>query len=414
MTISIHATRALRAFMCALALGAAASLAHAQSNQLPRIPLVPNEPSDVRSGMVFGGTVAIGRGGQAFVGAPYTDGHGAVYVFKQQGAKWLQSQKLVPPDMAPAHFGDRLVTDYLGGALISDTERGRVYWFETDSSTGVLRAKAVLTGGVEQFGSTVAIEGCTAFIASGGGSTGQPTGAGYVHVFNRCASGTWAYLGSFQAPDRQPQDLFGYSLGFTGTDLFVGAPGHDSSTGAVYRYAFVPGSGRTNWKFMQKITQAHAAAGNRFGTSVSFKGGLAVLSAPGTVTGEVDLWKRDANKNWLYSSTLVNPDTTFDAFGQKVLVTFERVLISTQMNPFSLKIPGSLYVYRRGAGDALTLEEHMVQNTFDSDTVFASAFDTSGQALLIGEPGRFVDLGNNGPPVRGGGADLYVLPAIPH
>jgi hypothetical protein len=334
-----------------------------------------------------------------------------VYVFTQQGGKWPQSQKLVAPDITPSHFGDRIATDHQSGVMISDTQRGRVYWFESDGVTGVFRAKAVLTGGVEQFGTAAALEGCTAFIASGGGSTGQPTGPGYVHVYNRCPEEkAWAYLGSFQAPDPQPQDLFGYSLGFTGTDLFVGAPGHDNSTGAVYRYAFVPGSGRTNWKFMQKITQAHAAAGNRFGTSVSQRAGLAVLSAPGTVTGEVDVYKRDANRNWVYASTIVNPDTTYDAFGQKVMVTFERVLISTQMNPTSLKIPGSLYVYRRGAGDVLSLEEHMVQINPD-DTSFAASFDTSGRALVIGEPGRFIDLGNNGPAVPGGGADLYVLPA---
>jgi hypothetical protein len=413
MTLCIHSTRVLHALMGALVLGAGASLGQAQSSQLPRIPLEPNEPSDVRSGMAFGATVAIGKGGQAFVGAPGTDGHGAVYVFQQQGSKWVRAQKLVAPDMTPTQFGDRLASDQLSGVMISDTQRGRVYWFESDSRTGALRAKAVLTGGVEQFGTAAAVEGCTAFIASGGGTT-QPTGAGYVHVYNRCPSGTWSYIGSFQAPDARAQDLFGYSLGFTGTDLLVGAPGRDNSTGAVYRYAFVPGSGRTNWKFVQKITQAHAAAGNRFGTSVSLKGGLAILSAPGTVTGEVDVYKRDANKNWLYSSTIANPDTTFDAFGFKVLVTFERVLISTDMNPFSLKIPGSLYVYRRGAGDALTLEEHLVQNNSSDDTFFASAFDNSGRALVIGEPGRFVDLGNNGPPVRSGGADVYVLPAPPN
>jgi hypothetical protein len=52
----------------------------------------------------------------------------------------------------------------------------------------------------------------------------------------------------------------------------------------------------------------------------------------------------------------------------------------------------------------LTLEEHIAQD-FPDDTKFAGAWDTAGRALVIGEPGRFT-----GPFIRGGGADLYVLP----
>jgi len=182
MITSNQATRALRAFLGALVLGASASLAHAQATQLPRIELDPNEPADVRYGMAFGSTVAVGNGGQAFVGAPGVDGHGAVYLFKQQGGKWLQAQKLVAPDITPSRFGDRMASDHATGVMISDTQRGRVYWFQTDSSTGVVKAKAVLTGGVEQFGTAAAVEGCTAFIASGGGGDTPPTGPGYVHV----------------------------------------------------------------------------------------------------------------------------------------------------------------------------------------------------------------------------------------
>src|SRR5262249_36021849 len=156
---------------------------------------------------------------------------------------------------------------------------------------------------------------------------------------------------------------------------------------------------------------AHAATGNRFGTSVSQRNGLAVLSAPATVTGEVDVHKRDANDNWLYSTSIANPDLSFDAFGHQVIVTPERVMISTELNPFSLKIAGSLFVYRRGAGDALTVEEHLFEQFPDDDGFFAESFDTSGRALLVGEPGRFVFIENNGPPVHSGGADIYVLPA---
>ncbi len=135
---------------------------------------------------------------------------------------------------------------------------------------------------------------------------------------------------------------------------------------------FASGANRTNWKFVQKITQSQAGPGNRFGWSVSFRNGLAAISAPNTNnSGEVSFYKRDASNNWTLSGALtLSPDRGFDAYGHKVVVTPNRVFISTNMNPFSLKIPGSVYVYRRGAGDVLTLEEHLAQE-FSDDTGFA-------------------------------------------
>lgn len=398
MGISIS-TRALRACMGAFALCASASIVQAQSSALPHIPLDPQEPTDVRVGMAFGAAIAT-DGRAVFVGAPGTDGHGAVYVFKQKGGSWPRFQKLVAPAMAPGRFGEQ-VTGNNNGLFVTDRQGARVYWFESDG-VGPFRAKAILTGGVPEFGTSVVFEGCTAFVGSGGGSS---TGPGYVHVYNRCPSGAWIYKGSFTAPDAQSQDRFGFSLAFTGTELIVGAPGRDNFTGAAYRYVFTPGSNRTNWKFVQKITQSHAGVGNRFGWSASFRNGLAAVSAPNTNNaGEVSFYKRDASNNWTLNGALTLPDIGFDAYGHKVIVTPDRVFISTNMNPFSLKIPGSVYVYRRGSGDVLTLEEHLAQD-FPDDTNFAGSYDTSGRALVIGESRRFI-----GPFQQGGGADLYVLP----
>src|SRR5262249_33256723 len=124
----------------------------------PAKPLLRDEPLDVQDFSEFGAATAL-SGSHAMVGAPLVDGHGVVYVFEHQGTKWVQTQRLVARDAAPGNFGSGIVLQD-NTALISDTGRNLVYSFEW--SNGAFRQTAVLRGGVELFGSALALEGCVA------------------------------------------------------------------------------------------------------------------------------------------------------------------------------------------------------------------------------------------------------------
>ena len=121
--------------------------------------LDPQEPLEVRQNMELGTAVGI-SGGTALVGAPGTDGHGAVYVFSHTGSTWTRSAKLLAPDIAPGRFGTQIAYD--GTALIADAERQHVYYFVFDG--GKWRPRAILSGGVSGFGAAMAMEGCVALI----------------------------------------------------------------------------------------------------------------------------------------------------------------------------------------------------------------------------------------------------------
>jgi hypothetical protein len=404
MRISIHRARVSSALLGATALIVSitcASLVHAQTSW-PAKPLEPNEPPAVRVGMAFGSAVGVSYG-RVLVGAPSTDGHGAAYVFSQQGANWPQTQKLLAPDMGAGTFGDRLDVD-LQSALISDTTRNLVYYFEKpDYLASPFRATAILRGGTELFGSTVALDGCVGLVASG--AHGSPIKKGYVHVYNRCPSGRWTFKGSISAPDATGPDYFGYSIALSSATLMIGAPYAGNRAGAVYFYTYANGA----WTLKQKITQNIPFADNQFGRGVGFRNGLAVIGAPNTISGfdegTLELYKL-VNGTWVYSSTQVAPPEahgTIAQYGAKIQVTDTRVIVSSQPKSF-YNMGGSLTVLRR-SGDTITFEKHFPPD--DRHSVLGTAFDADGQGLVIGDATRPAI---PGPGVFGGGADIYQMP----
>ena len=401
MTHHVFAARGARAISVALLLLLVPMFAFSQA-QWPAKALVPNEPIDVRLNSAFGSGTAL-SGGRAMVGAPNTDGHGAVYLFEQRGGSWPQTQKLIAPDVAPGNFGTGIV---LKGdtALISDNGRNLVYSFDRVNGTGAYRATAILRGGVELFGSALALEGCTALISSG--AHGSPTQHGYVHVYNRCPDGKWVWKGSLLSPDASAADRFGASLALSGSNLLVGAPGTASNTGAAYHYVYTNGA----WHLKQKLTQASAHAGNQFGRGVGFRNGLAAVGAPYSLSaggeGEVSLFKQ-VNGSWVPSGLLYAPNIPgtgpTSQFGYKIRVTDDRVYVNSQPIDY-YHLGYTLTVFRR-AGDTLQFEQQFGPG--DQNDLAGYAFDVDGRGLIIGNPAQQ----DPGPFQSVGGATIYQVPA---
>ena len=394
------AARSARAFSLALLL--APTFAFAQA-QWPARDLAANEPSEVLTNSAFGAATAL-SGGRAMVGAPYVDGHGVVYLFQQSGGSWPQAQKLIAPDVAPGNFGTGIV---LKGdtALISDNMRNLVYSFDRVNGTGPYRATAILRGGVELFGSALALEGCTALISSGG--HGSPTQHGWVHAYNRCPDGKWIWKGSFASPDASPGDHFGASLALSGSNLLVGAPGTASNAGAAYYYVYTNGT----WRLKQKLTQASAHANNQFGWGVGFRGGLAAVGAPYSLSaggeGEVSLFKQ-VDGSWAPSGLLYAPNIPgvgqTSQFGFKIRITDDRVYVNSEPIDF-YRMNYTLAVFRR-VGDTLQFE-HQFGPTVDTRDTTGASFDVDGRGLIVGNPGKE----GPGPFQVSGGATIYQIPS---
>jgi hypothetical protein len=404
MTFLSAFARHARAALCVLLVSGWCSVANAQSWP-PAISLEPQEPVDVRTEMTLGYAVSL-YGSRALVGAPLTDGVGAVYVFQRQSGRWVQTQKLLVPGATEGHFGD-LITQDDGTALIADLTKERVYYFER-ATTGSYRPLAVLRGGSKlQFGDALALEGCVALISSASGIDRNAPRPGLVHVFNRCPSGNWVWKGSFGAPDARDGDLFGSSLAMIGKSLLVGAPGMNAGAGAAYSFSYSNGA----WRLKQKITQTTPGAGNAFGTNVSFRNGLAVIGAPNIVRpdgeGEIELYKQGADTKWVSIGTMAEPADApvhSSQFGARVKVTNDRVFVTSLPLP-QYNMASAVFAFRR-VGDTLQLEKGLISSEMRS--VLGASIDASAGYFIVGEPGRqFPDVPFSS---IAGAADVYTLP----
>jgi hypothetical protein len=393
-------THGMRALFCSSSIILCVTLAHSQA-ALPHTNVVPNPP-DTTDG-AYGSSVSV-LGNRIAVGMPVYAPY--VYIFEKSGSNWIQTERLFTPDWDPERttgMGWQIVQDD-HSLLTSDSVYGFVYYWEKTSPSAPFRSTAILHGGphVAGFGGYIAMEGCWAMIGSGIPYTNQ---LGAVHVYNRCPDGRWTWKGSLYAPDGTPGNAFSNSIALSGNEMLVGAPQANNSSGAVYYYSY-DGS---QWVFKQKFLQTHGANGNRFGHSVSFQNGLAVIGAPGMPdVGQAQVFKRASSGKWTHLADIVPPatDGSWSGFARQVLVKSDRVLIAaTPDQNWQGTQNGKLFIYKR-TGDTLTPERQLISDTNRHDGGFATSFDVSGRTLIIGEPRADLIQGYDY-----GRATVYTLPA---
>jgi hypothetical protein len=127
---------------------------------------------------------------------------GAVYIFDDTDDGWEQSAYIKASNTGE---GDRF-----GGSL-------------------VLRSNALAVGASLE---SSAETGAAASTTLGAQANDDALGAGAVYVYYRHEE-TWTQHAYLKASNAQPGDNFGFSLGFDGTTLSVGAPYEDSAIGGV-------------------------------------------------------------------------------------------------------------------------------------------------------------------------------------
>jgi hypothetical protein len=205
----------------------------------------------------FGAGVAVGKNMIA-VGAPGRDegvvDGGAVYVFRFDGTRWQEVQKLLASDRQDQdQLGAPLAMD--GGVLIASASEGakRPYAFRFDGSQWREEQKFETTG-------PVALDRGVAVIGR--------------RVFRFDGSG-WTLEQKLAADDAEPDDRFGASVAVSDDVIAVGADGVGTDWGAVYVFRF---DGR-QWFQQQKLLASDGQPGDHFGISVTVRGGVLVGGA---------------------------------------------------------------------------------------------------------------------------------------
>jgi hypothetical protein len=276
----------------------------------------------------FGWSVSI-SGDYAIVGANYDNdngiGSGSVYIFKRDGTTWIQQQKLLASDGSTKdYFGQSVAIsgDYaIVGADGDNSSTGSAYIFKRDGATWIQQGKLTASDSAVEdwFGWSVSISDDYAIVgAVYNDDNGSMSGSAYI--FNRDGT-TWIQQAKLTASDAAAEDCFGWSVSISGEYVIVGAGGDDDYgqwTGSAYIFK----RNGTTWIQQQKLLASDAAQSNCFGDSVSISGDYAIVGADGdnSSTGSAYIFKRDG-ATWIQQGKLTASDgTEHDAFGYSVAI----------------------------------------------------------------------------------------------
>jgi len=357
--------------------------------------------SDGTPGDGFGSSLALaGRGSTAtaLVGAPGRNGStGAVYVFTEIGGIWTQKATLTASDgVAGDGFGSSVAMTMTPrtvmaviGAPGSGGSTGAAYVFTesrgTWSQAAELSASDAATGA--DFGVSVAWAGSSAVIGADGSQSA--TGAAYVFT---AVKRHWGQRARLAAGDGADGDGFGHAVAATSDRVAIGAPGHDSTTGAVYVYS---GSG-ADWLPSKELTASTGTAGDAFGDAVAIGHSLdyfsskmpkpvadtaIVAGAPGRggSLGVAYVFDQDSKGSggWGGPQMLGDPDPSVERLGTAVAVSGTNIMAGA---PIIASDTGEAFWYSELSGikGAFGLQQRL-----QVDSEFGDKLAVSGDTAVV-------------------------------
>lgn len=354
--------------------------------------------SDGVAGDDFGRAVAI-DGDTVVVGAPYDDDAvtdaGSAYVFVKPAGGWtstIEDAKLTASDAATddrlghsvAVSGDTAVVGREPDQPLDPmAAAGSVYVFVRPGGawtdvTETLKLVAPDTAVLDQFGSSVALDGGTLLIGAEGNSHagGDRAGAAYVYVGS---GATWQAQAKLTASDAEADDFLGYSVDIQGDLAIVGSPGDDDGGNfAGSAYVFLRWGGL--WYERAKVFDSEP--GLNFGQSVSIDPSAVIV---GATNGSVAM--TNTGSAYFYDVACGNACCLGDMDGNSAVDDPDVALFAEAL--ISPPLIGSAAACRADvnqdvAVNGLDIEPFILRLLTQATCVRCCAGDTNGDTLLDG------------------------------
>jgi hypothetical protein len=340
----------------------------------------------------FGCSVSI-SGDYAIVGAYYDDDKGSesgsAYIFRWDGIAWVQQQKIIASDGAAGdHFGISVfISDDFAivGADGDDIGKGSAYIFKWNGASWVQQAKLIASdgAGVDWFGCSVSISSDYAVVgADGDDDKGSNSGSAYI--FNRSGE-TWSQQQKLIASDGAASDVFGNSVSISVDFAIVGAY-QDDDKGSNSGSAYIFKRDGTSWSQQAKMTASDGAADDYFGYSVSISGDLAIIGATQyftSGTGKAYIFKRDGT-NWSEQAKMTASDgTTGDSFGWSVSISGDLAIVGAPSDDDQGDYSGSAYIFKRN-GTSWIEQQKLIASDGAAIDLFGWYVSISGNLAIVG------------------------------
>jgi hypothetical protein len=323
---------------------------------------------------------------------------GSAYIYRFDGIGWVEEAKLTADDgTADDNFGysvsisgDVAVVGAFGEGILgqyNDEFSGAAYVYRFDGANWIQEAKLTANDFAmgDLFGSAVSISGDVIVVgAVGDDDAGSNSGAAYVYRFN----GTdWKQEAKLVASDAAEGKDFGFSVSVSGEAAVVGARDDSHSgigSGAVYVYQY----NGTNWIETDKLTANDAASNDVFGDSVSLSGDVIVVGADsdddaGLQSGSAYVFRFDGN-HWIQEAKLLASDgAANDHFGRTVSVDGNIIVIGSTFDDDAGDYSGSAYLYWFN-GNHWIQKAKLTASDADKQDAFGSSVSVSGKVIVVG------------------------------
>jgi hypothetical protein len=238
------------------------------------------------------------------------------------------------------------------------------------------------------FGLSVAVSGDTAVVGAYQHQVGSTVNAGAAYVFTR-THGAWSFQRELNAPSPEMGEQFGYSVAVSGDTVLVGAPYNSldaNTSGAVFVYT----RSGTDWALQDILKASDKAIGDHLGYAVALSGDTAVAGAPGrdSSRGAVYVFTRSGS-SWTQQTAppLTAGDAAADdAFGSRVAMSGDTLVTSALYHAVSGKAwAGAAYVFAR-TGTTWAQQQELTAGDGAAGDQFGFALAAFGDTLLVGVP----------------------------
>jgi hypothetical protein len=302
---------------------------------------------------------------------------GAVHLFFLEEGTWKEKASVTSPNpQANGQFGFSVS---LRGTRLAVGEPGagegagaaHVFVLSESTWTRVLSVEAA--PGDRQLGRSIAIDG--EWLAVGEVSP-HGDSAGAVHLFRDTGDG-WSSLPLLGGDPARPDERFGQSISLRGGILVVGAPGADDSKGAAYVFELSEGA----WSRTVRLSDADALEGDQLGYAVATDGEDVVVGAPtaGAHNSGAAWVLHQEDGTW---EKLPANGTAGAQLGYAVAIDGNRIAVGAPA-PFDGR-SGSVHVFTRADG-VWSESDLLAGESADPFDVAGSAVAVSGEWVIFGE-----------------------------
>ena len=345
----------------------------------------------------FGWAVSLDNG-LSFISAPHEDNEkgmdvGAVYTFNTNGE--LQ-QKIIPESIKPydnfgysvSHYGTIAIVGAIGDRT-NGTFSGCVYIYRYDGQKWIEEQKLVASDGQasDLFGCSVDIKGNIAVVGSRQSTGGtSKSGAAYIFEFD----GTnWKEVKKLISSDSSPNDIFGHSVAINEDEVVVvGAysnSGAENNSGSVYIFE----KDQSIWSKTAKLVASDGKTSDLFGFSVAIsKNNILVGAYQNQLNnkhhGAVYVYTK-SETSWLETAKLVLEDgNEHDFFGISVAISDSVIAIgSSRTETENNKDVGSVHIYSLDSGTWIN-KSILIPEIEQNNVQFGLAIDIEAGNTLVG------------------------------